>query len=327
MTWFYFFVSLTIASKSFQQSVRLMRATILATLLVSNRQRDCLTARRGLTLLELMVVLVILAIVATVAVQSLQPQVDQQRFESASRLLAEIKSATVGPAQKYQLDGTPLISGFVADVGRCPRMENSPSNVDLSQIQPEILNELWDAESELGTKYPFQFRPGPNQPVDYSSIRLPCGWRGPYLALPAGADSLKDPWGRPPEAALDADGEFCQLQITIPLDSNQTEPQTISTELTTGRVEVTGKLLLDNPENTTTQVALLVPDPETSLTTLAVLDDEDQQPGSFRFANVPIGLRAIVADVNGQRKTKYVQVTHEGIVVVFDFQTKTLDEL
>ena len=145
--------------------------------------------------------------------------------------------------------------------------------------------------------------------------------------MPAGADSLKDPWGRPPEAALDADGEFCQLQITIPLDSNQTEPQTISTELTTGRVEVTGKLLLDNPENTTTQVALLVPDPETSLTTLAVLDDEDQQPGSFRFANVPIGLRAIVADVNGQRKTKYVQVTHEGIVVVFDFQTKTLDEL
>jgi type II secretory pathway pseudopilin PulG len=274
-----------------------------------------------------MVVLVILAIVATVAVQSLQPQVDQQRFESASRLLAEIKSATVGPTQKYQLDGTPLISGFVADVGRCPRMENSPSNVDLSQIQPEILNELWDAESELGRKYPFQFRPGPNQPVDYSSIRLPCGWRGPYLALPAGADSLKDPWGRPPEAALDADGEFCQLQITIPLDSNQTEPQTISTELTTGRVEVTGKLLLDNPENTTTQVALLVPDPETSLTTLAVLDDEDQQPGSFRFANVPIGLRAIVADVNGQRKTKYVQVTHEGIVVVFDFQTKTLDEL
>ena len=279
---------------------------------------------RGLTLLELMVVLVILAIVATVAVQSLQPQVDQQRFESASRLLTEIKSATVGPAQKYQLDGTPLISGFVADVGRCPQMENSPTQ---SADQSQILTELWDSESELGSKFPYQFRPGPDQPIDYSSIRLPCGWRGPYLNLPAGSDSLKDPWGRPPEASLGADGEFCQLQITIPLGTNQTESQTISTELTTGRVEVTGKVLLDNPENTTTQIALLVPDPDSSLTTLSVLDDEDQQPDSFRFANVPIGLRAIVADVNGQRKTKYVQVTHGGIVVVFDFQTKTLDAL
>ena len=152
---------------------------------------------RGLTLLELMVVLVILAIVATVAVQSLQPQVDQQRFESASRLLTEIKSATVGPAQKYQLDGTPLISGFVADVGRCPQMENSPTQ---SADQSQILTELWDSESELGSKFPYQFRPGPDQPIDYSSIRLPCGWRGPYLNLPAGSDSLKDPWGRPPRS-------------------------------------------------------------------------------------------------------------------------------
>ena len=56
--------------------------------------------RAGLTLLELMVVLVILAIVATVAVQSLQPQVDSQRFESAASLLEEIKTATLGPAQK-----------------------------------------------------------------------------------------------------------------------------------------------------------------------------------------------------------------------------------
>ncbi len=277
---------------------------------------------RGLTLLELMIVLVILAIVATVAVQTLQPQVDQQRLESASRMLDEIKSATVGPAQKYQLDGTPLISGFVADVGRCPRLTSTLSSSSEND-QSTILKELWDAESELGLKFPFQFRNGPNQPTDYSDIRLPCGWRGPYLQLPLGADSLQDPWGRAPEATLDSDGEFCQLQITIPLNSDQPQPQVISTELTTGRVTVTGKVLLDNPENTTALVALLVPSPESSLTTLTVMDDEDEQSDSFQFNNVPIGLRAIVADVNGERKTKYVQVTHGGTVIVFDFLAKS----
>jgi len=265
-----------------------------------------------------MVVLVILAVVATVAVQSLQPQVDQQRFESASQLLTEIKLATVGSELKYQLDGTPLISGFVADIGRFPRVESTPPGTG----QSTTLSELWDAESELGTKFPFQFRSGPNQPVDYSSIRLPCGWRGPYLHLTIGADSLKDPWGRPPELSAENDGELAQIQITLPTNSDQAEPATISADLTTGKVEVTGKVLLDNPENTTAQVALLTPDPNSSLTTLGVIDDEDEQADSFRFRNVPIGLRAIVAEVNGQRKTKYVQVTHSGATVVFDFQTK-----
>ena len=63
--------------------------------------------RSGLTLLELMMVLVILAIVSTVAIQSLQPQVENQRFQAATKLVAEIESATVGPRQKYQVDGTP----------------------------------------------------------------------------------------------------------------------------------------------------------------------------------------------------------------------------
>lgn len=277
--------------------------------------------RSALTLLELMVVLVILAIVATVAVQSLQPQVDNQKFQSATRLLNEIKTSAIGPQQKYQVDGTPLISGFVADVGRFPIIESSNTELDESPI----LSELWDPLSELGTSFPFQFRPGPSQPDDYSKIRLPCGWRGPYLQIPIGSNSLVDPWGRAPETVADGRGELTQLQIMVPINSTQTEPQRLTAELTTGKVEVTGKVLLDNPENATVKVALLTPDPNSSLTTLTVLVDEDEQPDSFLFRNVPIGLRAIVVDSNGRRQIRYVQVTHNGTIVCFDFTRKELD--
>lgn len=275
-------------------------------------------ARGGLTLLELMVVLVILAIVATVALQSLQPQVDNQRFQSAARLLKEIESAAVGPTEKYQIDGTPLISGFVADVGRLPMAEYS--GIDISdQI---VLGELWETNSALAMNFPFQFRPGPLQPVDYSKIRIPCGWRGPYLQLPIGLNSLRDAWGRPPEVVLGGSGEVQQVQISVPPNSDKPQSPVLSTELTSGKVEITGKVLLDNPESSTVRAVMLAPDPESSLTTLSVLDDEDEQPDSFLFRNVPIGLRAIVVDVDGKRQVKYVQVPHGGLVVCFNLQQR-----
>lgn len=273
--------------------------------------------RSALTLLELMVVLVILAIVATVALQSLQPQVENQRFQSATQLLRQINSAIVGPTEKYQVDATPLISGFVADVGRLPKLQPLAINPD------EIgLGELWETESPLALNYPFQFRPGPRQPTDYSRIRLPCGWRGPYLQLPIGMSSLRDAWGRPLEVELADSGEARSVRIATPPTSEQVDPMVLTTELTTAKVDVTGKVLLDNPESSTVQLVMLIPDPETSLTTLVVLDDEDEQPDSFLFRNIPIGLRAIVIDYDGKRQTKYVQVPHGGLTLCFDLQTR-----
>lgn len=281
--------------------------------------RNFRAQRSGLTLLELMVVLVILAIVATVALQSLQPQVENQRLSSAVRLLDEIKAATIGPKQKYQLDGTPLISGFVSDVGRLPRAES----LDGEAEQPEVLGELWNTDSNLALNFPFQFRSGPTQPVDYSQIRLPCGWRGPYLQLPVGMQELKDPWGRAPETLPDSSG-FCN-QVCVPaiLTGDEDEKLFIA-DLTKGKVDVTGKVLVDNPDSASIRIALLRPNPESSLTLLAAMDDEDEQSDSFLFRDVPVGFRAIVADANGQRQTRYVQVTHNGVNVFFDFrQQKT----
>ncbi|MEM7784092.1 MAG: type II secretion system protein, partial [Planctomycetota bacterium] len=107
--------------------------------------------RSGLTLLELMVVLVILAIVATVALQTLQPRVAQQRFDAATAMLKQIQDATIGSREKYQLDGTPLISGFVADVGRTPSITPgaiTTNNQDAILPQQPSLAELWEPESK-----------------------------------------------------------------------------------------------------------------------------------------------------------------------------------
>jgi hypothetical protein len=96
----------------------------------------------------------------------------------------------------------------------------------------------------------------------------------------------------------------------------------LAANLSGGKVEVTGKVLLDRPESATVQIALLTPDPNSSLTSLVVYDDEDKQPGSFLFRGVPVGFRALVADVNGKRQIKYLQVTPNSPPVVFDFQSR-----
>ena len=281
--------------------------------------------RMGLTLLELMVVMVILAIVATVAMQSLQPQVDNRRFQAATQMLESIDVAIGGPTQKFQSDGTPLVSGYVADMGCFPGLRSiRESTTDLGSSfkgvnENSLLESLWRTDSELANQFPFQFRAGPNQPVDYSAIRLPCGWRGPYLQLAAGQTELKDPWGRAPELLTDVQNQLFTVRIPIP-ESSSLGSQVLARDLSTCKVQVTGKVAVPNPEKTTVQVALLTPNPNSSLTQLSVLDDEDPEPDSFLFSNVPIGLRAVVADVDGVRQVKYIQVPRGGANLVFDFQ-------
>lgn len=279
--------------------------------------------RSALTLLELMMVLVILAIVSTVAIQSLQPQVENQRFQSATRLLSEIEAATIGPRQKYQLDGTPLINGFVADIGRLPKL--APTAVSSDPAAPEEkpgMAELWDASTNLAASFPFRFRSGPKQPKDYSDVRLACGWRGPYLHLAAGTQSLRDPWGQLPGCTLDEEGQTRTVEIAMP-PLNDQPPEVLVADLTTGKVQVTGKIVVDDPQKTNIEVVALVPSPESSLTTLTVLDDEDEQDDTFLFSDVPVGVRAIVAEVNGTRQVKYVLVPHGGLNVVMEIDTET----
>lgn len=281
----------------------------------------------GLTLLELLVVLVILAIMATLAVSALQPRVESARLQQTRTSLEEIAKAVAGARGSRQSDGSPLISGFVADVGRLPRWQ-ATGGLLASRQQPAEpdglrLRELWELESPLATEFPFQFRRGPTAPVDYSDIQIPCGWRGPYLQLAPGQDQLLDAWGRPFEPELSEQGSLEGLR-TQPI--NQLE-QPLEVHWRTALVSVTGTLNFGQSLPSDVRVVLLAPAAENSPATLEVVADEDEELTTFTFSRVPIGLRAICIDVNGQRAlTKYIQVPHEGLTLLFDLSDRLPSE-
>ncbi len=276
-------------------------------------QTVILASRRGLTLLELLVVLVILTIVATVAVNSLRPRVETQRFDQTRTLLGNIQESIVGSRLSRQTDGTPLISGFVADVGRFPR----PDSNLLNNGQGLELAELWSDEAELARVYPFQFRQGPSTPVDYSHIQIPCGWRGPYLQLPFGTDTVEDAWSRPLEFEFTSDGTIDCI-VWEPIGDFDQE---LNCNLKTGKVIVSGTLNFGQSEPTQVEVVLLVPAPDSSLSELVVIADEDEQPGTFAFSDVPIGLRAICVRYEQNMTTRYIHVPQQGLTMSIDLST------
>jgi prepilin-type N-terminal cleavage/methylation domain-containing protein len=143
-------------------------------------------ARRALTLVELLVVLTILAIMASVAVTSTQVVLDQGRFEATQRTMQGIEDAVLGQDYLRQPGGTATITGFVADLGRPPRVVGSDATFQLA--------ELWnnDKDDNGSVDLPaFGFAQAPSDP----EILVPRGWKGPYLRLPAGTGILKDGWG------------------------------------------------------------------------------------------------------------------------------------
>ncbi|MEZ6094007.1 MAG: prepilin-type N-terminal cleavage/methylation domain-containing protein [Pirellulaceae bacterium] len=259
------------------------------------------TIRRcyGLTLLELLVVLVILAIMATIAVQAIQPRVENARFEATRSTMANIVESVVGHGDRTQSDGTPMIDGFVADIGRIPfAVSQEPLVAPEPAEQAPIfsLNELWNPECDLAVQFPFQFRAGPREPEDFSDVRIACGWRGPYVMLPIGAHELRDGWGNPFEVLLDDAGTMKGIRAST-LFAN--EPQELEASFDAGKVNVTGTVVLEGKYEGEVRVVLLAPQPESSLDELVVYDDEDDGRLFFRFQNVPIGLRR-----SGKRRTR-----------------------
>jgi len=281
-------------------------------------QRNAPDARYGLTLLELVVVLVILAIVATVAVQSLQPRVDSARASTTRQALEQLSKSIIGQRDMRQADGTPLLQGFIVDVGRNPKLSLQSEFPPLNRSPAETgtPDELWNPECALARDFPYSFRPGPKSPVDYSDVRLPCGWRGPYLQLPVGAKRLTDGWGR----AFKFESNSLQ---EISLAHAETIPsmpgESVQQKLDGGRVVVTGTVVAaPDIDASATKVVLLVPDPSQSLDELAVLENEDAEPLFFQFSDVPVGLRTLVVTVGNERIAKYVYVPHSGLSLVLD---------
>lgn len=152
---------------------------------------ETLRDRSGFTLLELVLVLVILSILATVALEAIEPQVDQTRFETTQRTIANVEDALIGTTNQRGADGSPLFTGFVADVGRLPVSRFEDTSTILT------LRELWERPSTIAE---FSIRPaiednGVPLGQEDAEILVSSGWNGPYLRLPVGSNSLQDGWG------------------------------------------------------------------------------------------------------------------------------------
>lgn len=117
-------------------------------------------------------VLIILAILATAALNMVEVQVDQTRFETSQKTLSNIEAAVMGPPNARASDGTRIVSGFVADVGRPLR----------------ALEELYLVPDHV---------PGftTASPAGDPDVVVQGGWNGPYLSLPVGAPRPVDGWG------------------------------------------------------------------------------------------------------------------------------------
>ena len=141
-------------------------------------------SRRGLTLVELLVVLAILALVTLVAVVATENVVEQGRYEVTQRTLENTQAAVLGMANQTSADGTPLLTGFVADLGRPP----------IAGVDAQI-PELW-----LQGTLP-SYRPVAASTDDPNKdVTILAGWRGPYLRMPppnSRGHILYDGWGNP----------------------------------------------------------------------------------------------------------------------------------
>ena len=134
----------------------------------------------GFTLLELLAVVAILSAVAYIAVDGLEGDTNQRRFDDTRNRISFIRSAIVGDAERT-VNGQPIVSGFVADVGRLPDCVRA-----LMEIEGDCDNDTL-ADANTPTAYAADATSG-----------ISSGWRGPYLSTFRELDgdiALRDGWG------------------------------------------------------------------------------------------------------------------------------------
>ncbi|MBR4170216.1 MAG: prepilin-type N-terminal cleavage/methylation domain-containing protein [Kiritimatiellae bacterium] len=161
--------------------------------------------RNGFTLVEMVVVIALLSLMAHLAVRQLSRQTDARRTAAANRQLEEIAAAV------YAMDAMGEPTGFLVDTGRLPRALPGIFTNLTEHIVPLTISELWRRPDDLPD---YAIRPATPENLCVpesdkvaladNSVRIPCGWRGPYLRLPTGKDRLVDPWGNPFETPDDA---------------------------------------------------------------------------------------------------------------------------
>lgn len=162
---------------------------------------------RGLTLLELLVVVAILAVLASVAVRVTGDVESETRVRAGQETLSSVRSAILGQANSAGGYGGAQNLGFVSDMGRLPRAR-LVNGVEYSSL---ALSELYNATAPELRPYGMWTNllasgsvllsgdPLPttatNQVLD-QTIRIPAGWRGPYLRIRNTSEGIRDGWGK-----------------------------------------------------------------------------------------------------------------------------------
>jgi prepilin-type N-terminal cleavage/methylation domain-containing protein len=135
-----------------------------------------MNSRAGLTLVELIVVLVVLAALAGTAITATAGLVEEARYDAANRTLLAIEEGIVGRSDRADPSGTPWITGFVADMGRLPKVVDTDPSRALAELWEQPVGSTLSSVQTLTAVDP--------------EVRLVAGWRGPYVRLPFGATSL-----------------------------------------------------------------------------------------------------------------------------------------
>jgi prepilin-type N-terminal cleavage/methylation domain-containing protein len=142
------------------------------------------------SLIELLVVLAILAALTTVALRSVNGVQGQAKYLQTTSTLNQLRDAIIGPANLRGPDGSALVTGFVADVGRLPNYLVSSSD-PLPLQSPALPGDPFDELFEQNSIPSFAYKSAPDDP----GVTVGVGWQGPYLRLGAGPTFTRDGWG------------------------------------------------------------------------------------------------------------------------------------
>jgi prepilin-type N-terminal cleavage/methylation domain-containing protein len=189
-------------------------------MLLHEQRSPGISGSSGMTLLELLVVVAILAVLATVAIQSTSEIGDQTRFEASQKSVSAFRAAVLGPDGQVAPDGSPIASGFLSDIGRLPRV-STILDADFNDQGglPELYSEtlpaglrpyaVWTVGSANTTAVTAPVPPATFNALNTNEvfasygnlaagfIRVPAGWRGPYIRKPSSSYTLLDGWQKP----------------------------------------------------------------------------------------------------------------------------------